>query len=179
MKTSKMYVEKAEPIDHKSGNGNMAKSVLAGAVGGLAASWVMTQFQSLLTALADKQKSQATGEGATVKTAEAISTQVLDHELDSKEKKWAGPAVHYAFGTIVGALYGALAERMPAARACRGTAYATAVWIAGDEIGVPGFGLAPPPTETPASTHVKALASHLVYGFTTDLARRAILRGSA
>jgi putative membrane protein len=166
-------------------NGTLAKSLIAGAVGGLAASYAMNQFQSLLTAVTkelskregDQQSSG--GEDATVKAAEVISEHVFHHELTGAEKKWAGSAVHYAFGTLIGAVYGVLAETVPAARSGHGAAFGTAVWLAADEIGVPALGLAQPPSQTPASSHVKALASHLVYGFTTDLTTRTIQRATA
>ena len=37
---------------------------------------------------------------ATVKTAKVISREVFGHELQESEKKPAGAAVHYAFGTV-------------------------------------------------------------------------------
>ena len=39
---------------------------------------------------------------------------------------------------------------------------------------VPAAGLAPPPSEQPASAHVYGLASHLLYGLTTELARKLV-----
>lgn len=155
----------------------------AGALGGLAASYAMNQFQSLWSSASkalssdedQKQESSGESEDATVKTAKAISTTLFGHELTDSEKKWAGPAVHYTFGTALGALYGVLAETVPSSKAARGTAYGSAVWLGADEISVPAFGLSPPPTETPASSHVRALASHVVYGFVTDLVRRVTL----
>jgi hypothetical protein len=170
----------------KAKNGKLAKSLIAGAVGGLAASYAMNQFQSLWTAVTeemskrqgDPQQSSG-GEDATVKTAEAISERVFHRELTDAEKKWAGPAVHYAFGTLMGAVYGVLAETVPAAGSGHGAAFGTAVWLTVDEIGVPALGLAQPPSQTPASSHIKALASHLVYGVTTDLTIRTIRRTTA
>ncbi|MCU1232490.1 MAG: hypothetical protein JWP63_457 [Candidatus Solibacter sp.] len=159
----------------RSMNGTRAKSILAGAIGGLAASYVMNQFQSLWAKVAKEPPQESSGEDATVKTAEAISKCLLHHELTDAQKKWAGPAVHYAYGTIVGAVYGALAETVPAAKAGCGAAYGAAVWLAGDEIAVSALGLSQPPSQTPPVSHAKALASHLVYGVTTDLARQAIL----
>jgi putative membrane protein len=51
------------------------------------------------------------------------------------------------------------------------------VWLGADEIGVPALGLSGPPTQYPLSVHLYALASHLVYGFTTELVRRTLRRG--
>ncbi|MDQ2944640.1 MAG: DUF1440 domain-containing protein [Acidobacteriota bacterium] len=136
----------------------------------------MNQFQSLLSAASGQQKSSSQDEDATVKTAKAISTTCCDHELTEDEKKWAGPAVHYSLGTSLGAVYGALAETVPVATAGAGTLYGTAVWFGADEIAVPAFGLSKSPSETPLSSHVSALASHLVFGLVTALTRKLILR---
>jgi hypothetical protein len=43
-------------------------------------------------------------------------------------------------------------------------------------VAVPALGLSKKPTESPAAVHAYALASHAVYGLTTDLVRRAVLR---
>jgi uncharacterized membrane protein YagU involved in acid resistance len=142
----------------------------------------MNQFQSLWAStakeLADGQGDEVQGqdENPTVKTARAISERVLHHNLTSEEEKRAAPVVHYALGTLLGTAYGTFAERAPVACAGYGAVYGSAVWLAADEFAVPAFGLSKPPRETPASSHVQALASHLVYGITTDLIRRAFVR---
>jgi hypothetical protein len=45
-----------------------------------------------------------------------------------------------------------------------------------DELAVPRAGLSKPPKEIPLTTHVYALASHLVYGWITETVRRAVRR---
>ena len=42
------------------------------------------------------------------------------------------------------------------------------------KISVPLLGLSKGPTEYPVSTHAYALASHLVYGVTAEMSRRAL-----
>jgi putative membrane protein len=165
------------------------KSVAAGAIGGLVASLAMNQFQSAVSAISEsmakkererkgeserEQKSESRGDDATVRTARAISAAVFDHELTEDEKKWAGPAVHYGFGMTLGAVYGSLAVCTPV-QVGAGTGYGAAVWAGADEIAVPLFGLSGPPDETPLSGHVKALASHLVFGLVTHFTRKLVL----
>lgn len=113
-------------------------------------------------------------EPATVKAAEAISEVVLGRELTEKEKPVAGEAVHYATSGATGAIYGALAELWPSVTTGAGIPFGTAVWLVVDETAVPALGLSKAPTEYPLSTHVYALASHFVYGLTTDVVRRAV-----
>jgi uncharacterized membrane protein YagU involved in acid resistance len=139
----------------------------------------MNQFQAVWAKAEKKLKPSSPdkgGEDATVRTAEGISKTVFHHELTAREKKWAGPAVHYAFGGLVGAVYGAMASSTSLAVAGGGTGYGSAVWLLADEIGVPAAGLSGPPAKTPPIKHVQAWASHLVYGLVTEGTRRAILK---
>ena len=166
------------------------KSIGAGALGGLAASFAMNQFQSLSNKAWSKAKKAVSGQksagqessggdDATVKTAQAIADAVCGCQLSDSDKKWAGPAVHYTIGTAMGALYGAATQTVSAASSGRGVAFGTALWLGADEIAVPALGLTGSPTESPLSSHANALASHLVFGFVTDLVRRTMLRENA
>ena len=143
----------------------------------MAASWIMPRFQLLLShALGHTDPHEGQGEDATVKTAQRISSAVACHELSAEEKKVAGPLVHYAYGTGIGALYGGLAQKFENATSGFGAAYGAAAWALGDEIAVPALGLGKKPTETPASQHLQLLAAHLVYGITLEGIRRLVLR---
>ena len=55
-----------------------------------------------------------------------------------------------------------------------GIPFGAAFWLLADEISVPLLGLSKGPTEYPVSTHAYALASHLVYGVTAEMSRRAL-----
>jgi uncharacterized membrane protein YagU involved in acid resistance len=175
-------------------NGNILKGIVAGLVGGLVASWTMNQFQAAWTRLAensekphgaqsmqpsqgsngDQQQDMQEQDDATVETAKVISEGVFGHELQESEKKAAGAAVHYTFGTLSGGLYGALAELVPQVTTATGVPFGAAFWLLADEISVPLLGLSKGATEYPVSTHAYALASHLVYGATAELSRRAV-----
>lgn len=179
--------------------GDVAKGMVAGMVGGFVASLVMNQFQQALQKLMEGEErghgAQSMQQGAprhgagemlrergvdssdddaAERTASAISVGVFDRALTESEKETAGTAVHYAFGTGTGALYGAAVELAPALTAGAGVPFGAAVWLAADEGLVPLLGLSKSPTEYPLSTHLYALASHFVYGLTTELVRRAV-----
>jgi uncharacterized membrane protein YagU involved in acid resistance len=154
----------------------VVKGAIAGFVGGLVASFAMNQFQYLLIALSesDKKSDGEEQEPANVVAAEKVSEGVFDHRLTKSEKEPAGEAVHYAMGATSGMLYGAAAEIFPETTVGAGLPFGTAVWVVADDVIVPALGLSKPVTEYPLSTHVYALASHLVYGVTTDLVRRGV-----
>jgi hypothetical protein len=178
------------------------KGMMAGAAGGLVASWVMNQFQALWSRVTHgverphgaqslqhgsprhgvARKLQERGrdreaDDAAIRTAVAVSEGLFGLDLAEGEKRErAGVIAHYAFGVATGGLYGAAAEMLPAATAGAGLPFGAAVWLVADELVVPALGLSKPPTEYPPSTHAYALASHLVYGLTTEIVRRAARR---
>lgn len=173
----------------------IVKGALAGAVAGLAAGYAMVLFQKAwssaekkITGKDDKNlkknvpehREHKPGEGneqnddATIKTASAISEGVFDHKLTVKEKKIAGPAVHYAFAAAMGALYGGLAEVMDVTTLGFGTGFGAALFIGADEIAVPALGLSDMSNEVAPSKHLYGLVSHLVYSAATEAARRPL-----
>jgi len=155
------------------------KAVAAGAAAGVLGSWAMNEFQALLSRASQsgeqQQQQQSSDEPATVKAARAVSRNVLHRDLEDSEKKTAGEIAHYAMGVVSGAVYGATTAVLPAASAGLGLAFGTALWLIADETVVPALGFSKGPMEYPVSSHVSALASHLVYGVTTDLGRRLLL----
>ena len=169
-----------------NGEPNVLKGLAAGAIGGLVASWVMEKFQyawmEVVNSNSEASESSAqsnseSSEPATVKAAEMVSQKVLGHHLAKDEKKIAGDAVHYATGGASAAVYGVAAEFVPGVTAGAGIPFGTAVWLVVDEGAVPLLHLSKGPTEYPLSTHLYALASHFVYGVTTEVVRRT-LRGT-
>jgi putative membrane protein len=166
---------------------SVLKGLASGVIGGLAAAYVMNQFQVLLKKFeSDHKQSKPDGpqsseatekkEPATVKAAEALSETVLNQSWTKSEKEVAGPAVHYAMGATSGAIYGVAAEMDRHVTLGAGLPFGAAVWLIADELAVPAAGLAKLPSEYPAKKHVEALAAHLVYGATTDAVRRVVRR---
>ena len=162
------------------------KDVVAGVAGGLVASWLMNEFQEYWNDTRragqrpgpQSQKHESTDPAAnpTVKTANAISRVLVNKPVPRGRQIAAGAAVHYAFGAAAGGLYGLAAGLNPNAGSGLGVPYGTAVWLLADEIGVSAAGLSRPPKEYPPSTHGYAFASHLVFGVTAELVRRAVRR---
>jgi putative membrane protein len=172
----------------RNGDRNLWKGLVAGAAGGLAAAWVMNQFQSGWNKATEKlqhsktpqgeqeRQSQSDEEDATMTTAGRISESLFHRKLSREEKKKLGPVVHYAFGAGTGAVYGAMAELVPQTTFGAGLPYGTAVFVGADEVAVPALGLSKPPKEYPASIHLYGLASHMVYGLSLEMVRRGVRR---
>ncbi len=159
------------------------KGIAAGIVGGVVASWAMDRFQYWWLSFGgdDERQLQQTrsdhhDEPATVKTASAISEVVFGHSLTDREKEVTGPLVHYAVGASAGAVYGLAAECEPEVTTLAGIPFGAAFCVVVDEGALPLLGLAKGPTSYPISTHAYALASHLVFGLTAEVVRRAVRR---
>lgn len=185
----------------RGGEGEVLKGLAAGVVGGLVASIVMNQFQSLLGKhmvdiekshgaqslqqgspqhgagrMLQKRGSDEEQDDAAERLANTISVGVFDHRLTKSEKDTAGTALHYAYGISMGGLYGAAAEIAPVVTVGAGLTYGALIWVTADEGIVPALGLSKSATEYPLSVHAYALASHLVYGLTTEIVRSAVRR---
>jgi putative membrane protein len=159
------------------------KGVLAGLIGGLVASWTMNQVFTIWSKInEDKQQPEQSakkGEAsdpATLTLAKKLSRELLQREIPDDKVQAAEAAVHYGFGTVMGAVYGGLSEYLPQTKAGFGSAYAMALFMTVDEIAVPLAGLSGKANEVPASSHVLGLTSHLVYGVTAELVRRGTRR---
>ena len=186
-----------QATSESTGTDGLWKGALAGLAGGLLASFVMNRFQEVWTAVAfgpsrlrlhfeqgGQIKKSARhrpwnfekSESATSKAANALSSVFLGRRLHGRARRRAGSALHYVFGGITGALYGAAVERFPAGAIGRGAAFGAVIWLLADEIFVPATKLAKPPDEYPASAHAQSLTAHLVYGAATEAVRERLRR---
>ncbi len=174
---------------------HLMRGVVAGIAGGLVASWVMNVFiekagpritatvESMNGAKRDPEREahhdqsapdqQEPKEDATMKAADAIvSTVTGGRHLTFEEKQKGGPVVHYAFGAVMGGLYGLAAEYAPAARTGFGTGFGSALFAGADLVAVPALHLSGSSADAPASTLAPPFAAHLVYGAITEGVRR-------
>jgi putative membrane protein len=161
---------------------DVMKGLVAGVAGGLLASLVMEQFQLLWRKVSEgiqrasneEKPKRPKAKPATIKAAQSISKNVFRKNLLESQERLAGEMVHYAMGTTSAAIYGMLAEASPITNLGDGLVFGTAVWLLADEVSVPALGFSEAPQKIPLATHIHALASHLIYGWTTEIVRRAV-----
>jgi hypothetical protein len=204
---------------------SVAKGLAAGAIGGLAGTIVMTQFQNAWQKAAqkinkqqaeeevsaprdlsdesremqtgteatsgtrsakvysvrqertEKRESEKQGDGnATAKVAEVVA-RAGGKDLSTDQKEKGGMVVHYAFGTLMGALYGVAAEmgsrRIGRNSVLSGLGFGAALFAGADEVAVPALRLSKSPAEATWFEHLYGFASHLVYGTTAATVFRA------
>ena len=156
---------------------HVARGALVGLIGGLIAAGAMSVAHRLVGEIAPRPEPPPTSrdEDSTVKVASAVTRQA-GYRLAEDQKPTAGNIVHYAFGGSVGAFYGAVAELVPRVTAGVGLPFGAAVWLGAHVLVVPALGLSEPPTRRPVRQEAEEFALHLVYGLTTELARRLLRR---
>jgi putative membrane protein len=173
----------------------LGAGMVAGAIGGLAAAWVMNVFMENAgpkvqqvaqkfdhSAQQQQQSSQSQSssddqpkEDATMKTADAVvSAATGGRHLSLEAKKKGGPIVHYAFGALMGALYGMGAEYSATVRSGFGTTFGSILFAVADLWAVPALGLSGSSSNAPISSLATPFSAHVVYGATTEGVRRLV-----
>jgi hypothetical protein len=167
---------------------HVLKGIVAGVAGGLAATWAMSEAQAWWSRAVDGGEPQSAagrhdardwqerteGQNSNEIAAQTVAAHTIGRPLDREELAIGAAAMHYGFGAGVGALYGGLAEVMPAITSGFGTGYGAAVWAGADEAAMPALGLSRPTTERPPEAHAHALFAHFVFGVTLEVVRRAV-----
>ena len=166
------------------------RALLSGAVGGFIGTWAMSHSQRWWTLAADGQPSRSSGgkhdardwqersegQNANELVAQSIGERVTGRPLTPDERRVGAQLMHYAFGTAMGALYGASRARARDMSLSSGIAFGLALWAIADELAMPILGLSRPTTERPLEMHLQAAAAHIVYGGVAELTRAGVSR---
>jgi hypothetical protein len=96
-------------------------------------------------------------------------------ELAPTRARVVNNAMHWGYGMLNGALYGIVAESLPAPRIRYGLPFGATVW-AGDYVILPAAKLYEPIWKYDAKTLANDLSAHLVYGLGTATALRLLSR---
>lgn len=148
---------------------SLAKGLLAGLIGGLVATAAKTVAARVFPP-------RTHGEP---EPPEVLAERLVGHALTTTEKHVAGEAIHWSFGALTGAAYGALAEYYPAATSKEGASFGLALATLTHETALPAMGLSAEPEDQTTREHTSEMASHVVYGMVTETVRgfvRRILR---
>lgn len=163
------------------------KGLLAGAIAGFAATAAMTAFQlgwekgkEQLQSVRGKNEQQSSAdnseqnESSTVKVAQSVSQATRGRQLEPSEKEPASYLVHFAFGTLMGAIYGVSSEYLPVAKLGHGLLHGIALWGGADALAAPALGLSSPVSERSAGELAYEILAHAVYGVSSESARKLV-----
>ncbi len=145
---------------------SLLKGLLAGAIAGLVATAAKSAAEKMYPP-------RTHGEP---EPPDVLAEKLAGHPLDAEMKAVASESIHWAFGAIAGAAYGALAEFYPAATGKQGANFGLALMSLTHEGALPAMGLSAPPEEQSFREHSSEAASHVLYGVVTEKVR-GLVRG--
>jgi putative membrane protein len=143
---------------------SLAKGLLAGLIGGLVATAAKTLAERIYPP-------RTHGEP---EPPEVLAEKLAGHELAATQKEVATEAIHWGFGALTGAAYGALVEYYPAATAKEGAGFGMALSSLTHGTMLPAMGLGAAPEEQTTRERTSEMATHVVYGVVTETVRRVV-----
>ncbi len=143
---------------------SLAKGLLSGLIGGIAATAAKTFAEKVYP-----PRTHGEPEPPAV-----LAEKIAGHSLDNDAKTVATETIHWAFGAMVGAAYGALAEYYPAATAKEGASFGLALATLTHETALPAMGLSAEPEDQTFRERTSEMSTHVVFGLVTETVRRNV-----
>jgi putative membrane protein len=150
--------------DVKEFQKSLLKGLVAGAIAGLVATAAKTAAEKIYPP-------RVHGES---EPPELLAEKIAGHHLDDETKEVASEAIHWGFGALAGAAYGALAEFYPAATGKQGASFGLALMSLTHEGALPAMGLSEPPEEQGFREHTSEAGSHILYGVVAEKVRKLV-----
>jgi putative membrane protein len=143
---------------------SITKGLLAGLVGGLAGAGAKIVAEKVFPPRTQGQTPPPV----------VLAESVTGRSLPQDERELALQGIHWIFGAVAGAVYGALVEIEPTLGAWRGAAFGITLNRITHESILPRLGLTAPPGRQPTQERISEWVTHAVYGVATDSVRRAV-----
>src|SRR5271170_3780956 len=149
-------------LQEKTVTRSLAKGLLAGLIGALVATAAKTFVEKIYPPRTHGEPEPPA----------ALAEKLAGHELTGPQKTVAVETLHWGFGALTGAAYGALAEYYPQATAKDGAAFGMALTSLTHGTGLPALGLPDDTHEQTTRERTSEMATHVVYGVVTETVRR-------
>jgi putative membrane protein len=149
-------------LKEKTVTRSLAKGMLAGLIGGLVATAAKTFAEKIYPPHTHGQPEPLA----------VLAEKLIGHELVGTQKTTAVETIHWGFGALTGAAYGALAEYYPQATAKDGAAFGMALTSLTHGTALPALGLSDEAHEQTTRERTSEMATHVVYGMVTETVRR-------
>lgn len=143
---------------------SFSKGLLAGLIGGLAGAGAKIIAEQFFPPRIEGQPAPPV----------VLAEQVAGHDLAATERKLAEQSIHWIFGAVAGAVYGAIVEYEPSLAAWRGAAFGITLNRITHESLLPKMGLSAPKHQQPTQERISEWVTHAAYGVTTDAVRRTV-----
>jgi len=148
--------------------GRVKRGIVAGAIGGLGATALMSVVMLAARRLGVTERLPPG------KMAEKAIEAATQRQATDDETTVVASAAHFAFGAAAGVGFGILTARLPrvplGAIAGLGALYGTAIWFMSYQGWVPGLGIMPPASRDDPGRVTTMIVAHWVYGATLGIA---------
>ena len=143
---------------------SLAKGLLAGLIGGLVATAAKSFAEKIYPPRTHGEPEPFA----------LLAEKLAGHELAAAQKEIAAERLHWGFGAMTGAAYGALAEYYPQATAKDGAGFGMALTSLTHGTALPALGLAAEPEDQTIRERTSEMATYVVYGMVTETVRRVV-----
>ena len=143
---------------------SLLKGLIAGMVGGIVATGVKTIGERLYPP-------RTHGEP---EPPNLLADKLSGGSLHGTSKAVATEAIHWGFGALTGAAYGALAEFYPAATAKEGASFGLTLMALTHESALPAMGLSASAEQQSTREHTSEMVTHVLFGVTTEVVRSLV-----
>jgi putative membrane protein len=147
---------------------NRERSLVKGILAGLAAGIVATAAKTVAEKIYPP-RTHGEPEPPVV-----LADKVTGHSLAPATKAVAAETIHWGFGMVTGAAYGALAEFYPAATSREGVNFGMTLMALTHETALPAMGLSAPTSAQTTREKTSEMASHIIFGLVTETVRKTV-----
>ena len=149
-------------------NNSTTRSVVAGAIGGLAGGAVKGLVEYFLPVRKVENRS------AQLKIIDNLSTKITGTPISVQNEELAEQLVNFPVGASVGAAYGYGKKNKEGLNIAEGIIMGTSTWISTHQTSLPLMGLKEKPTDVPVKLQVNEFIAHVLFGITTELVRNKV-----
>ncbi|WBL22113.1 MULTISPECIES: DUF1440 domain-containing protein [unclassified Zunongwangia] len=149
-------------------NNPTTRSVVAGAIGGLAGGAVKSLVEYFLPVRKAENRS------AQLKIIDDLSTKITGTPISVQNEELAEQLVNFPVGASVGAAYGYGKKNKDGLNIAEGIIMGTSTWISTHQTSLPLMGLKDKPTDVPMKMQANEFIAHLLFGITTELVRNKV-----
>ncbi|WP_417885301.1 DUF1440 domain-containing protein [Zunongwangia sp.] len=149
-------------------NNSTTRSVVAGAIGGLAGGAVKGLVEYFLPVRKVENRS------AQLKIIDNLSTKITGTPISVQNEELAEQLVNFPVGASVGAAYGYGKKNKEGLNIAEGIIMGTSTWISTHQTSLPLMGLKEKPTDVPVKLQINEFIAHVLFGITTELVRNKV-----
>ena len=143
---------------------SLAKGLLAGLIGGVVATAAKSFAEKIYP-----PRTHGEPEPPAI-----LAEKLSGHSLGEPGKTAAAETIHWGFGALVGAAYGALVEYYPAATAKDGASFGLALATLTHGTVLPAMDLSANPEDQTTRERISEMSTHVVFGLVTEIVRKTV-----